>query len=51
MRYHLLLIIISLLSISMGYANQVSPKCNENVEIRYIPLKLYDELLLDKPYF
>ena len=51
MRYNLLLMIISILFITLGYANQVSPGCNDDVEIRYVPMKIYDELLLDKPYF
>ncbi len=51
MRYNLLLMIISIIFITFGYANQVSPSCSEEVEIKYVPMKLYDELLLDKPYY
>lgn len=51
MRYDLLLLIVSIIFISIGYAKQVSPKCNDNVEIRYVPMKIYDELVMDKPYF
>ena len=51
MRYDLLLMIISVLFIAIGYANEISPKCNDKVEIKYVPMSVYDELNMDKPYY
>ena len=47
MRYELLLLIISILFITIGYANQVTPKCNNNIEIKYVPMDIYNKLLID----
>ena len=51
MRYNLLLLIISILFIAIGYANETSPKCNDKVEIRYVPMDIYDELSRNEPYY
>lgn len=51
MRYDLLLLVISILFIGIGYANEVSPKCNDKVEIKYVPMSVYDQLTMDKPYY
>tara|TARA_B110001469_G_scaffold126595_1_gene144681 strand:- start:301 stop:441 length:141 start_codon:yes stop_codon:yes gene_type:complete len=31
-----------------GYANQVSPKCNEELKIKIVPRNIYDEILYNK---
>lgn len=51
MRYNLLLMILSILFISIGIANENSPKCNNKVEIKYVPMDVYDKLSMDEPYY
>lgn len=51
MRYNLLLMILSILFISLGIANENSPKCNNKVEIKYVPMEVYDKLSMDEPYY
>lgn len=51
MRYDLLLLIISILFIGIGYANEVSPKCNEEIQVKYVPIDVYDQISMDKPYY
>tara|TARA_Y100000817_G_C16704996_1_gene476650 strand:+ start:403 stop:558 length:156 start_codon:yes stop_codon:yes gene_type:complete len=51
MRFDLILMIVSILFITLGYSKQLSPKCKEEVEIKYVPMSVYDDMLLSKSYF
>tara|TARA_B100000214_G_scaffold375377_1_gene361446 strand:- start:3103 stop:3252 length:150 start_codon:yes stop_codon:yes gene_type:complete len=48
MRFDLLVLIVALIFITMGYAKQLNPRCTDNVEVKYVPRELYDNLLINK---
>lgn len=48
MNIALILFILGVLMVVAGYANQVSPKCNEELKIKIVPRNIYDEILYNK---
>tara|TARA_A100000164_G_C21552345_1_gene605670 strand:- start:73 stop:252 length:180 start_codon:yes stop_codon:yes gene_type:complete len=45
MNISLLLFTLGILMIVAGYTNQISPKCNDGVNVRIVPRNVYDEIL------
>jgi hypothetical protein len=45
MNIALILFTIGIIMIVAGYTNQVSPHCNQDVQIKIVPRNVYDEIL------
>ena len=49
MKYSLLLFIVGISLIVIGVSNQLSPKCSDKVEVKYVSRDVYDDLLRKSP--
>jgi hypothetical protein len=45
MNIALILFTLGVIMIVAGYANQISPHCNQDIKVRIIPRQVYDEIL------
>ena len=36
---------LGVIMVVAGYTNQISPKCNDGVNVRIVPRNVYDEIL------
>ena len=45
MNISLILFTLGILMIVAGYTNQISPKCNKDIDVRIVPRNVYDEIL------
>ena len=45
MNLSLVLFVLGILFIVIGYTNQISPHCNQDIKVRVIPRQVYDEIL------
>tara|TARA_B100000900_G_C20056297_1_gene504026 strand:- start:216 stop:395 length:180 start_codon:yes stop_codon:yes gene_type:complete len=43
-----ILFLLGILMIVAGYTNQISPKCNKDIQIKIIPRDVYDEILYNQ---
>ena len=47
MRIDLILFFLGSMFIIMGYVNQISPTCNEGIDVKIVPRNVYDQILKD----
>ena len=45
MNIALVLFTLGIIFIVAGYTNQVSPKCNQELQVKVVPRPVYDEIL------
>ena len=44
MNIALILFTLGILMIVAGYTNQISPHCNEGIQVKVVPRDIYDEI-------
>jgi hypothetical protein len=45
MNVALLLFALGIIMVVAGYTNQISPHCNQGINVKIVPRKVYDEIL------
>ena len=50
MKISLLLFVLGTLFITAGYAHQMKPSCERGIEVKYVPIDVFDELENSRPY-
>jgi hypothetical protein len=48
MNLALILFTLGTIMIASGYTNQISPKCNQDVQVKIVPRRVYDEILMNQ---
>ena len=48
MNLSLVLFTVGVIMITAGYTNQISPQCSEEPNVRVVPRKVYDEILMNQ---
>ena len=50
MKLTLIIFVVGMLLITAGYAQQLKPSCEKGIEVKYLPINVYDQLEESKPY-
>ena len=48
MNLSLVLFTLGVIMITTGYTNQISPQCNQDVQVKIVPRRVYEEILMDQ---
>jgi len=48
MNISLVLFTVGIIMITTGYTNQISPQCNQEPQVKIVPRRVYEEILMNQ---